>query len=127
MSTTLNDRELLAAAEELCRVRGIAERDEMNRKLPTGWHAECAIYRFQVLVGGRPVDKDGNVLEPLVSRASGKEPETFYGPRGLVEAWALMQVISDRAATLGVEVKVTIQARAQMEVSRSWRGWEVVQ
>lgn len=122
MSTELNEHELRAAAEEFCRTRGIAERDEVDNTLPKGWHADTASYQFQVLVGGRPVDAEGNVV-PTVLSGRHRDPAVFYGSKGLVEAWALMQVIRDRAATLGVEVKVTLESRATIKVERSWRSW----
>ena len=121
---TQPDRIQQQAAEEICRLVGLEDSDNLSSYLdPSPWNGQAKPnLRFKLLVNRNPVDRDGNVRQ---KDQPNFEPVIFNGPEGLVQAWALIADMETRAASLGIEIELSIEYDLRVQVTRSWRAFKL--
>lgn len=108
------------AADAMRREVQMAARDDLDKILEgSGWRASQPSVTFKILCGGRQVDQDGNVID-AEARSRGREPHVYYGERGLVEAWDVIESMKRKAATLGVELAIEIKYAVEMTARKDW-------
>jgi hypothetical protein len=114
------DQHSLQAADVMRREVSAEASEDIQKVLSrSAWRASRPAVTFKILCGGREVDQSGNVVD-AEARSRGREPHIYYGERGLVEAWDVIEAMNRKAATLGVELKITIKYAVDMTARKDW-------
>lgn len=112
-------------AENIIRKWGMAQLDAVDKLIAkTNYTSALGLLTFRVSIGGRYVNREGDVIDPRVADSVADSVAEFHGRDGLIEAYDMVDLIWARGRKLGVDVKAIVERCPEVTLRGKFSEWD---